>query len=860
MPAKELLSDVFVQTLEQAIDGVVVINSKNDIILYNQAAEQLWEYTQEEVLGKNVSILVPNHIKSNHDSYVNANRETGVNKIVGTSIDVEINCKSATKKWGSMSISRVQLDGKIFYTAFIKDITEAYLERKRIEMLSLVTDKTDNAIFITDKNWKIVYINSGFTSILGYQEQDVEGLSPTNLISPHITPDQISDTRQSLCAGQAMKFEELYQKKTGEKLWCSVMCNPVFDEDGELAHTVTILSEITSAKLHQVLHSRMLNAIARDESLESVMLSACHEVSSILDDVTVAIFQAVDNRYLKLLAAPKLENSPFSIIHKLDIKEGAASSGTAAFRGEAVLVTDIDTDPLWADYKENIMTLGYKGSWSNPIKDNKGETIGVIAFYRKNNIKPNDLDYLIIRVLSPLCALAIEREKQRENIRHLAYYDSLTNLPNRRLLHEKAEKAIRNANINQQSLAVLLLDLDRFKLINDSFGHPAGDKLLIEIGSRLNDKCSNTDICGRLSGDEFVLVIIGKTVNELNSFIESLRSQLCQTADLGGTKLNPSASIGISVFPEDGEDFSTLLHRADMAMYQAKTSGQGRFAFFSHKLNHLAQERQFLEKELKKAIDNEELEIHYQPQIYMNDGRLYGVEALSRWNHPQLGEILPSKFIPLAEECGLIGDLSRWALRTACKQMSIWRHKGVDIPAVSVNLSPLNFHNINLCTVVKDEIKKHNLKPSDLRLELTESVLLDNTTSTMEALHELNGMGVSFAIDDFGTGYSSLSYLRKIPIKELKLDRSFVSEIDDDETSQALSLAVLQIGKSMNLDVVAEGIERLEQYTVLKEQGYHVAQGYYFSKALSACKVEAWIEKSKNIVHLYKGINDVVSK
>ncbi len=846
MPAKELLSDVFIQTLEQAIDGVVVINSKNNIILYNQAAEQLWEYTQDEVLGRNVSILVPNHIKSHHDSYVNANRETGVNKIVGTSIDVEINCKSATKKWGSMSISRVQLDDKIFYTAFIKDITQAYLERKRIEMLSLVTDKTDNAIFITDKDWTIVYINNGFTSILGYHEQDVEGLSPTNIISPHKTAEQIRETRKRLCAGQAMKFEELYKKKTGEKLWCSVMCNPVFDESGQLAHTVTILSEITSAKLHQVLHSRMLNAIARDENLESVMLCACYEVSSILDDVTVAIFQTTDNHFLKLLAAPTFADSPFSIVHKLAIREGAASSGTAAFRGESVLVTDIENDPLWADYKEHITPFGYKGSWSNPIKDNKGNTLGVITFYRKSHVVPNDLDYLIIRVLSPLCALAIEREKQRENIRHLAYYDSLTNLPNRRLLHEKAELAIRAAGSGKQGLAVLLLDLDRFKLINDSFGHPTGDRLLIEIGARLNEKCDSIDTCGRLSGDEFVLVIRDRTVSQLNSFIKSLRSRLFETADLGRTKLNPSASIGISIFPDDGEDFSTLLHRADMAMYQAKTSGQGRFAFFSHKLNHLAQERQLLEKELKKAIDNDELAIHYQPQIYMNGSGLYGVEALSRWHHPQLGEILATKFIPLAEECGLIADLSRWVLRTACKQMSIWRQKGVEIPAVSINISPLNFHNIDLCSVVKDEIKNYGLKPSDLRLELTESVLLDNTASTMRALDELSSLGVSFAIDDFGTGYSSLSYLRKIPIKELKLDRSFVSEIDDDETSQALSLAVLQIGKSMNLDVVAEGIERLEQHRVLKEQGYHVAQGYLFSKAISAEKIEAWIENPIN--------------
>ncbi|WP_261893876.1 EAL domain-containing protein [Vibrio cyclitrophicus] len=853
MPDRTALSNVFTQTLEQAVDGVVVIDSKNNIMLFNSAAEKLWGYNKDEVLGENVKILVPDDIKPHHDNLVNANRETGINKIVGTSRDIEIVGKNGSKKWGAFSISKVEVDGSILYTAFIKDVTDLVLQRKRMEMLSLVTDKSDNAIFVTNENWELIYINKGFTKLLGYKEHNILGQTPTQVIAPNFSSESISSIRKSLFSGNALKLEELITTQDNRELWCSIMSNPVFDQSGKLTNVVGILSEITETKLHEVLHAQVLNAIASDKALEVIMEIACHEVVKMSSDIIPIILKIDDENKLQPLASLNLPTEIKSKLENLKISDNNGSAATSAFINEAVFMEDILSSPLLNNQKTTLPPLGIKSCWSLPIRGQKSEVIGVISFYSKKRTKPTKIEHTLGNVLAPLCGLAIEREVHRQNIRQLAYYDSLTQLPNRSLLHAEAEHALREAESNATTLAVLFLDLDRFKQINDSFGHPEGDRFLKAIASRIQNKCTNGDICGRLSGDEFVIVVKNKAPECLNNFIEELKLSISSTYETELFKITPSASIGISVYPNDGHDIGTLIHRADMAMYQAKTAGKGRFSFFSHELNQLAQERQELEIELQKAIDENQLELVYQPQINMGSGTLYGVEALTRWVHPKFGAVTPNKFIPLAEECGLIGDLSRWALRTACKQMSIWRSKEIDIPSVSVNLSPINFHNLDLCDLILSELNTYNLKTTDLTLELTEGIFLDTNPNTMKTLHDIHDQGIGLSIDDFGTGYSSLSYLNKIPLKELKLDKSFVTEIEASGTSRALSQAVIQIGESLNLDVVAEGVESQGQYKVLKEQGYHVAQGFLFAKPLNPIEIEVWL---KNIsAHVFKHKN-----
>jgi len=437
----------------------------------------------------------------------------------------------------------------------------------------------------------------------------------------------------------------------------------------------------------------------------------------------------------------------------------------------------------------------------------------------------------------------LEREESRLHIRQLAFYDDLTGLANRNLLHARAEQAIAQASRHQSSLAVVFIDLDRFKQVNDSLGHPAGDEFLRVIAQRLSERRRGSDIVSRLSGDEFVLVLPQCTLAHATDLIEQMRGQLSAPCQISGVTLKPSVSIGVSMFPDDGRTMEVLLHRADMAMYQAKTSGRGRVCFFSDGLDQLAQGRLRLEAALREAIDGEALHLVYQPQIDLGGSELYGIEALARWTHPQLGEVSPACFIPLAEECGLIGEFGLWVLREACRQLATWRQQGLRVPTVSVNMSPTNFHNRNLSSIIARTLEQHGLQAKDLTLEITESVLMDTNPDTLTTIEEVHALGISLAMDDFGTGYSSLSYLRRLPIQELKLDRSFVHDLESDATSQALSEAVIRIGESLQLRVVAEGIETFEQQRILQNQGYRIAQGFLISRPLAAEDLGCWLEK-----------------
>src|SRR5690606_14696898 len=424
------------------------------------------------------------------------------------------------------------------------------------------------------------------------------------------------------------------------------------------------------------------------------------------------------------------------------IGPGVGSCGTAAYSGEAVLVEDIESDPLWADYKELALSAGLRACWSTPIKDNRGRVLGTFAFYYRDPRGPSDFHQRLLKVLVHLCSLALQREENRAQIRQLAFYDSLTQLPNRSLLHARADQALAEAARNKQPLSVLFVDLDRFKQVNDSLGHPAGDELLRLVAQRLSENRRASDSGGRLSGDEFVLVLPQCGSQQIADVVEQLRQSLSQPCQIAGATLCPSASIGIAMFPADGHDMGTLVHRADMAMYQAKSSGRGRYSFFSHELNQLAQERLALESALREALEKNQLSLHYQPQVRMSDGLLYGVEALARWHHPQFGDISPARFIPLAEECGLINQLGLWALREACRQLAQWRRTGLKIPAVSVDLSTTNFQHLDLPGMIAVTLEQNQLRPDDLTLEITESVLMDTNPSTLKTLDEVHEKGI----------------------------------------------------------------------------------------------------------------------
>jgi diguanylate cyclase (GGDEF)-like protein/PAS domain S-box-containing protein len=856
MQIHEDLSDIFTQTLEQAIESVVVIDSQNKVIFFNRAAETLWGYSRDEVIGSNVSMLVPFALQAHHDQYIKANRDTGIDRIVGTFQTIPIHRKDGTQLWGSMSISKVESQGQIVYTAFLKDITVQHQNQEHARLLSLVANQTDNAIIITNGAWEIVYVNAGFSRMFGYSLEDIRGLPPTSLLARKAGNAAILAIRHQLSSGQAFRSEELTYTATGERMWCSVNSNPVMDKDGKLINTVSVLTNITSSKMYEVVQHRVLEAMAKEEPLQSIMNLACQEIERLVPELTTSILRLSNHGTLHPLAGPKLPDHYGKALDGLPIGAVVGSCGTAAFLGEEVIVSDIENDVLWAEYKSLALPLGLRSCWSTPIKGTHGRILGTLAFYHPDKRKPSAFDRQLVDVIVPLCALAMEREENRSHIHQLAFYDSLTGLPNRNVLHAEAEQALQQAQEQQTSLAVFFIDIDRFKQVNDSFGHPVGDALLKEIAVRLKQTVKDVNVVGRLSGDEFIMVLRDVTPENLAGIAEQLRQDISQPCMVGSVLLTPSASIGISVYPQDGKDMGTLIHRADMAMYQAKNVGRNQYNFFSHEFNQLIEERKALENALRDALHDNSLQLFYQPQVRLDTEELYGVEALARWHHPQLGTVSPARFIPLAEECGLINEMGLWAINEACRQLAIWRRDGLNVPTIAVNLSPISFHNLELPDLILEALHKHGLDIGDLTLEITENILVDTNPGIMATIAAVHDKGLRLSMDDFGTGYSSLSYLRSLPIQEMKLDRSFVQDLVEDSTSQTLSDAVIRIGESLRLTVVAEGIETQSQHSILKQQGYHVAQGYFYAKPLSAEDLATWIGNRK----IRHNVHDIRSK
>ena len=434
-----------------------------------------------------------------------------------------------------------------------------------------------------------------------------------------------------------------------------------------------------------------------------------------------------------------------------------------------------------------------------------------------------------------------EWQQAQEQISHMARHDALTNLPNRTLFREQLEQALRLVKRSDQ-LAVLCLDLDHFKEINDSLGHPIGDALLMEVGCRLGECVTDHDTVARLGGDEFAIVQFCKDCDP--SAVALLASHIVERISepytIGGHQLVIGVSIGISLAPEDGKNPDELLKKADLALYRAKADGRGTYRYFETGMDARAQARRMLELDLRAALPRKEFEVYYQPIRDIACDKVVAFEALVRWNHPLRGMISPMSFIPLAEETGLILQLGDWVLRQACTDATRWPEE----VCVAVNLSPVQFKNPNLVSQVKAALDRSSLAPHRLELEITESVLLQNSEATLAVLHELRAFGVRISLDDFGTGYSSLSYLRSFPFDKIKIDRSFVTELATRDDSMAIVRAVTGLGKSLGIVTTAEGVETEAQFELLRREGCTQVQGYLFSQPRPVAEVEAMLAKA----------------
>ncbi|OWQ91495.1 hypothetical protein CDN99_10110 [Roseateles aquatilis] len=591
----------------------------------------------------------------------------------------------------------------------------------------------------------------------------------------------------------------------------------------------------------------VLEAVALGRPLKAVMDLLCRGVEALAPEVICSVLSVDDSGNVHPLAAPSLPTSFSGALEGLTVGPQAGSCGTAAWRREAVEVTDIANDPLWAPFRELALGHGLAACWSTPILVGADLVVATFALYYREPRGAAPFHRQMVQACAQLCQIAFMHDRHQREIERLAYFDGVTGLPNRTLLADRAHQTLLLASRAEAPAALLLLDIDRFKTVNDSLGHAVGDQVLKHISARLLDTLRDSDTLARLGGDEFVALLPGCTAEDAMHVAAKLRAALEAPIPLDGShaRVQMTASIGVCAYPRDGADLDQLLKNADIAMYEAKRAGRDCARFFLRAMNQALDERLDIEAALRHALSNGLLQLHFQPKLRLSDRQLVGVEALLRWHDAQRGWVPPDRFIPVAEESGLINALDAWVLDQACAQLAAWRAQAVNVPGMSVNVSPQRFHQDDVAAHARALLARHGLAARDLTLEVTERLMLDDNSRPREQLQQLNEMGVGVSVDDFGTGYSSLSYLKRLPVTELKLDKSFVRDLAHDADDRALSSAVIGIGKALGLTVVAEGVETEGQRDILLQLGCEVAQGWLFGKPMGAEALVAWMTPTR---------------
>lgn len=591
------------------------------------------------------------------------------------------------------------------------------------------------------------------------------------------------------------------------------------------------------------LQNNILEKIGSKESLSEILKDLIHQVESLHPEILCAVSLLDKNsKSFVNTAAPSLPDFFNKTIDELHLSDSAHIAALST--GYLLSVDNTQEHASWKNYRKVAAQANVHAYWCQPFKDQHNQVIGAFTIYQAESKKPSETDIKLIESYANLTKLIVERKVASEEIKNLAFYDTLTGLPNRRLLLDRLNHVAISRGRGDKEAALLFIDLDKFKKLNDTLGHDMGDLLLQQVAQRLKKCVRSGDTVARIGGDEFVIIL--KDLNketfvaarQTESIANKMIMALGKPYQLGKHEYFSTPSIGATMITDANSEIEDLLKQGDIAMYQAKKAGRNTLRFFSPQMQESINARVFLERALSNAIKNNEFQLHYQLQVD-SAGYPIGAEAFIRWLHPTQGLVPPSHFIPMAEESGLIVQIGQWVLENACAQLSQWQHSELTRNIVlSINVSVKQFKHPNFVSQILETLAQYDISPGSLKLELTEGLLLDDIENTGLIMNQLNESGILFSLDDFGTGYSSLQHLKKLPLNQLKIDQSFVRDLAINPHNKALVRTIIAMANGLNLSVIAEGVETEEQRDLLSESGNTHYQGFLFSRPLPAHEFE----------------------
>ena len=714
-------------------------------------------------------------------------------------------------------------------------------------------------VAVCDANGRIKMVLPGTATVLGWDPRALN----ERLLWDFCHPDE---TEQARAAFELMthmpgvpitrEFRMLHAAGT----WCWLNLKGVsLLGDPQIGSVILIANDVTERRQAEALQrnqSEIFELIACRAKIELILARIAQLVEENTQGARAGIFVLDDDR-LKLGIAPRVPAPLVDSIVGTGRRRWFGAIRGALIEQRMTVVEDTTSSELYVDHQELLEDVGIRSSIAVPIADDDESLAGALTVYFDSPRYTSEAERTVSENAARLAAIALQRHRADERLSHLAHHDKLTNLPNRALLQEKLEDGIRYARQHRSSVAVMFLDLDNFKIVNDSFGHATGDQLLIRFAERLRTLVRPNDILGRFGGDEFVVLLEHvQSAEDAMPVAERLLEDMRRPFHIKGRNVFLTVSVGIAVSTRGRDSSEILLRNADSAMYKAKGRGRSRIEVFADNLTETASARLLLEGDLRQAIEREQFILHWQPKIALETGRIVSAEALVRWAHPKRGMLEPAEFIHVAEEIEIIDEIGQWVLEEAIRQRAAWdAEHGDEAPwSIAVNVSALQLSAPRAAETVAMVLERFDWPAERLVLELTESVLMDEVSEAAPVLLRLKESGIQIAIDDFGTGYSSLSYLHRFPVDQVKLDKSFVESINTDGEGSPIARAVINMAHALGISVTAEGVETIEQARGLRVLGCERAQGFLFGRPVAATEFSALLRKKPRFVTLDEGV------